>query len=108
MTLTGSQHAARILRSPRVPQVRYSSTASKINNHPITLGGCLFLVEAAGISRSSRLQARIRFGSGEHARRNPAFAPRPADSISDAIIKIKKPSDEAGWFVNFGGAAGIE
>ncbi len=35
----------------------------------------------SGISQSSRLQARIRYGSVEHARRNPAFAPRPADSI---------------------------
>ena len=39
------------------------------------------MVEAAGISRSSRQQARIRFGSGEHARRNPACAPRPAGSM---------------------------
>ena len=66
------------LPAPRVPRVRLHGSTNK----KATLQGAFLLVEAAGISRSSRLQARIRYGSVEHARRNPAYAPRPAGSIT--------------------------
>ena len=58
----------------------------------------------SGISRSSRLQARIRYGSVEHARRNPACAPRPADR--ELRPKLKKPLLVA--FLTLVEAAGIE
>jgi hypothetical protein len=49
------------------------------------------------------LASTLSFAGAKQCFENSLLTPRPADSISDAVIKIKKPSDEAGWFVNFGG-----
>jgi len=90
---------------PRVPRIRFSPLAITSKKYR-PCGRHLFeVVEAAGISRSSRLQARIRSQARRMRREFPA---RPASRCFNSRKRRSKLKSHPknGWHFNFGGGGG--